>query len=425
MSVIELPPETPPLVRPRVWLYLVIPLLAAAVLAGLYVAGSVPARERAVALGATVERQGTLPIRSRVGSPQPLPGVQPVSLVGSVTAIDSATVRARIGGTVATRDVSLGDEVKAGQILFTVEDPVLVGQIAVAEAVVGERRAVILQSEARLGSARGTQRRSVALGAGVISQQDLEDQAAAVAVAEAEVVVARARLTAAEAERDRLVTLNRLGTVTAPLAGTVTRLAVERGDLIPPNGGGTTEVVVTDLSRVRVRIDIPQATAGGVVAGLAANLQPRGGPPIATVISRTSGALGERSRALAAELDVAPDPRLPVGAAVTVSFSRPVRRPGLRIPSESLVVGVVGSQVAVLDEGDKARLVPVVAEGDDGTWLTIASGLAATDRVLLNPSGAVEDGRAVVVLPDPPPPAEAKTSGKPPGSASRPEPAPR
>ena len=403
-SIDLLPPDLPP----RRWPRVVIPLTTIAVLAGIYAVGHLPAAERAATVAAAAPT-GPRPIRSRIGSPQPGPKQQAVTVIGTVEAVEAATVHARVGGTVASREVVLGQVVKAGQVLFTLDDPLVAAQVAVAEATLGERQAAVRQAVSRLGVAKAQRQRGEALGPAIVTAQDQEDRRAAEAVAEADVAAAEARVRAAEAERQRLATLQEHLRITSPLDGTVTRIAVERGELVPAGGGGGTEVVITALDRLRVRIDVPQVTAGGLVAGLPVSLVPRNGPPLAAAISRTSGVLSAKARALTAEIDLPPEARLLAGAAVTVTFQRPVARPSLRVPSEALLSGSAGAQVAVLDEQQRAKLVKVVVESDDGQLVTIASGLAPTDQVLLNPSGAVEDGRPVVVLPDPVPATPAAT----------------
>ena len=69
----------------------------------------------------------------------------------------------------------------------------------------------------------------------------------------------------------------------------------------------------------------------------------------------------------------------------------------LVVPGNTLLFRAEGPRVAVVDANGKVHLHPVVIARDLGQSLEIDGGIAATDRVVLNPSDSLADGDPVVV----------------------------
>ena len=57
-----------------------------------------------------------------------------------------------------------------------------------------------------------------------------------------------------------------------------------------------------------------------------------------------------------------------------------------------------GLRIAVVDENNRAKLVPVVLGHDDGATVQVISGLNANDRVIQNPPDSLIDGEAVQIV---------------------------
>ena len=75
-----------------------------------------------------------------------------------------------------------------------------------------------------------------------------------------------------------------------------------------------------------------------------------------------------------------------------------------------------GLQVATVDAQHKVLLKTIKAGRDFGTRIEVASGLVATDRVILNPSDSITNGQAVRISASanagsPPAPAPASGAG--------------
>ena len=80
---------------------------------------------------------------------------RPVRLPATTTAFAAANIFARASGYIDTRNVDIGDQVKAGELLATIVAPELDHQIAQAEATLGQLEAALQQAEANQRSRAG------------------------------------------------------------------------------------------------------------------------------------------------------------------------------------------------------------------------------------------------------------------------------
>jgi RND family efflux transporter MFP subunit len=396
MSHSESPATDVPLpVAGQWWAVLVIPTLVALALASVWYLGWAPRQAHAAILAAETTAQAQAPIRSRVGKPKAGAATANVTLPASVLPSESAAVHARVAGIVARRLVALGDRVVVGQVLVELDAPELGQQVLLAEAQVNERRAGVAQAEAAHHVEQAGLKRAEAFTAGEISPQALDERRGRAAVTAADLLAAQARVAAAEAELARLRLQLDFTHVTAPIAGVVVEREVEIGDPVVPGGGGKPLLRLAQLDQIRIAADVPQSHASGISVGLPVTLQPRGAAAIQATITRTAGALDAASRALHIEIDLPAQVGLLPGAYLQVVFAIPVAKPGLTVPSDALLVGPQGPQVAIVDENGRAKLVSVRIESDNGSELAVSGGLKPSDQVLLNPSSAIEEGRLV------------------------------
>jgi multidrug efflux system membrane fusion protein len=147
---------------------------------------------------------------------------------------------------------TIGDPVKKGDLLATIDVPELEHELA-------EARAVRNQAKAKLDLARSTLKRwEVLHRTDSASEQEYEEKRSAVPQAEAD-------LEAAEASIRRLQQIAEFRRVVAPFSGIVSRRNVDVGHLIT---AGTQELfAITQIDPLRLTIWVPQAYAEDVKAG--------------------------------------------------------------------------------------------------------------------------------------------------------------
>jgi multidrug efflux pump subunit AcrA (membrane-fusion protein) len=90
------------------------------------------------------------------------------------------------------------------------------------------------------------------------------------------------------------------------------------------------------------------------------------------------------------------------GSYAQVHLTAPVDRQAFTIPTTALVFQEHGTQVAVVTEDDRVHLKAISVSKLMDNAVEVAGGIAASDRVVNNPSAALLDGDTVrVVTPAP------------------------
>ncbi len=151
-------------------------------------------------------------------------------LAGRVVASKVVEIRPQVGGIIKAIDFNDGATVKAGDVLYEIDDASYQAQVDVA-------RATLEKAQASVTSAQSKYDRYVKLGANV-SQSDLEDARIALVQAQADAASASASLQAAQIN---------LGftKVVAPISGLISESSVTQGALV-------TAAQATALATVRL-----------------------------------------------------------------------------------------------------------------------------------------------------------------------------
>ncbi|HYO80223.1 MAG TPA: efflux RND transporter periplasmic adaptor subunit, partial [Bryobacteraceae bacterium] len=195
-----------------------------------------------------------------------------VRAIGNVEAWSSVAVRPRVGGPITKVHFEEGADVKAGQVLFTIDPRDYEQAVREAEAVVATQKATVGQGEAnyrrdvaQVANARSQAQRYGELATkGIVSRQEneqLQTQAtaaeSALASSKAAIESARAAVQGAEAKlADARLQLS-YATLRAPISGRTGSIAYKTGDLITPNIDPPM-VVINQISPVYVTFSVAE-----------------------------------------------------------------------------------------------------------------------------------------------------------------------
>jgi RND family efflux transporter MFP subunit len=332
-----------------------------------------------------------------------------IDLPGRLEAYSQAQLYARVSGYIKEWKVDIGTPVKAGQLLAEIDAPDLDQQIMQAEAEVASAQANATLSKATL--ARG----QTLIESGSASKQDI-DQRTADAANKAGLVKST------QANLDRLRVLEKYKRITAPFDGLVTVRATDVGALINAgSGGGPALFVVSDITKLRGYINVPQTYVPSVKVGTKAQIT------VPEYRGRTFPAVVEAS---AQSVDVAsgttrmllvvdnPSGELMTGAFANVHLELPAPDTAINVPSSALIFDQSGLRIATVGDDDKVVLKTVTISRDLGRDVEIASGLSATDRVIASPPDGIAAGDQVRIAGAPGAPkttASERARRKPPG----------
>lgn len=324
-----------------------------------------------------------------VVAPSPAPLQQSIVLPGDVEPFQEAAIYARTSGYLGRWLTDIGTHVHAGQLLAEIESPEVDAQLAQA-------RADAATAAANYQIAKVTADRwEDMLKSNAVSEQSSQENVSTMKAKQA-------MLLAAQANVSRLQQLQSFEKVYAPFDGVITVRNVDVGALIEAGNGGTPAALfkLAEVDKLRVFVNVPQDDAPDVHIGASATLSlPQyPGRRFSGSVARTAGAIDPSSRTLRVEVDVNnPDEAIAPGAYAQVSLPLASSKPTLSLPVNALLFRPSGVKVATVDGQGRVQLVPVTLGRDFGTHVEIRTGLGGSERVIVNPGDAIDDGQPVKV----------------------------
>ncbi len=360
---------------------------AAVVGAVVVVAWGIHARHHADQKLADWTRQQTVSTVTVV-RPQTEGAADALVLPGTVQALNSAPIYARTNGYVRQWFVDIGAPVKAGQLLALIDAPEVDQQLEQARADLQTARA-----NRALAETTAT-RWSTLLQKDAVSKQESDEK-------QGDLAAKSALSNAASANVRRLAALQGFTRIEAPFAGIVTSRSTQIGALVTAgNAAAQPLFTVSDVSRMRIYVRVPQASSAALKPGLhtTLTLPEYPGRSFDATLTRTADAVDQQSGTVLVELQ-APngDGALKPGAYAQVRFPITGIGGAVTIPASAVLYRSDGTLAAVVDAQGRVKLHPIKIGRDSGDKLEIVAGLAASDRVIDSPPDAIADGDLVQV----------------------------
>ena len=319
----------------------------------------------------------------------------------------SVRVSARTSGTLDRVLVDVGDEVKKGQVLATLDAVELDARATVALRAVAAAHGEVALAEANLPRARAELALARANSArdrnlvedGLISIATFDQSNAALGVAGANERAAQVAIEARRAELARIIqerrvadTIASYASITSPMDGLVTRRALEPGSSVAP---GVTVLQLVDPTALWATTFIDESLSERVRVGQPARIRLRSGRVAGGRVTRIALEADPVTREL--EVDVAFDER-PARFAIheeadVVILGREVR--GLTVPLAAVIRGPDGDAVLTVEDGRaRRRRVRLGVLGNESAQ--VLDGVQEGDAIVLEPKGIRDDLRVVV-----------------------------
>jgi RND family efflux transporter MFP subunit len=309
-----------------------------------------------------------------------------IDLPGRLEAYSQAQIFARVSGYIKSWKADIGTPVKAGQLLAEIDAPDLDQQIMQGQANLASAQANATLSKATLDRGQSL------IPSGAISKQDLDQRTA-------DTGNKQGLVKSSQADLDRLRVLERYKRIEAPFDGLVTARSTDVGALINAgSSGGTALFVVSDISRLRVYVNIPQNYVPSIKIGTKAQLSvpEYPGKSFAATVEASAQAVDIASGTTRMLLIVDNSSgELMTGGYTNVRLELPAPTNILNVPASALIFDQNGMHVATVGAGDRVVLKAVGIARDLGKEVEIASGLAADDRVITTPPDGIGSGDPV------------------------------
>jgi membrane fusion protein, multidrug efflux system len=311
--------------------------------------------------------------------------------VGSVRALNNVLVRPQVDGKLIAVNFVEGQDVGKGDVLGEI-DPVLY-KAQYDQAVAKKAQDEALLANQRLDLIRYQQLASSNAG----SKQQADTQRAVVAQQEALVNADQAAIDNAQAM---------LGytKIIAPLSGRAGLRQVDQGNIIHA-ADATGLVIITQLQPIAVQFSLPQqqivrVNAASAKGALAVDVFGNDGVTVVDTgtlkgidnqVDPTTGTLKLKAEFPNAGFQLWP------GQFVNVRLKVETLSQALVIPTSAVQRGPAGTFSYVIGDGDIVAAKPVVVTQQNETDAVIASGLAASDRVVTTGFANLSDGAKVIV----------------------------
>lgn len=307
---------------------------------------------------------------------EPVYHVAPATLVAE----KQVQVSSRLMGYIHDIHVAEGESVRVGQRLFSV-DPVDI------QSQLEQSRAALQQAQDTQRDARQEYERfSALLKEEAVSRQQYEKMKLQHELATGRVAQAQAGVNAAANQL-------RYATVTAPMAGVVTRQIAHAGDLAAP---GQPVLVLESQSRLQVETHVPAAIVQTLKSNAAVNVEIDGlAQPVRARIARISPAADPVSRLFHVKLDVAA-PGLHSGLFARALFPQGARAT-LKVPETALVTRAGITGIFVVGRDGVARFRMVRTGAAQAGQVVIQSGLQSGERIVLEHVEPLESGDKIAV----------------------------
>lgn len=359
-------------------------------------------------LGACSEKTAPAPAPVPVTVAEAVTRPMPVRVqaVGNVVPAESVTVRAQVTGQLAEVHFTEGQDVRRGQLLFTIDPRPFQAQLQQAQAELA--RVVASADFARREAGRYRE----LFDRGLVARSQYEQVASNASSAEATAQAARA---AVENARLQL----QYTSVRAPLDGRSGRVLADRGNLVQANA--TDLVVINRVRPIEVTFAVPgehlnEIRRRAAEQPLAVQAAQTGDPTPATgrltfVDNRVDPQTGTIQLKATFPND---DGRLWPGQFVTVLVTLGVETDALVVPSSAVQTGQQGTYLFVVKPDGTAESRPVTVARQIGDETVLARGVAPGETVVTDGQLRLAPGVRVAAQSQSAPAASPATTASPP-----------
>lgn len=337
-------------------------------------------------------------VQTQTIKPQPRP--IEAELPGRISPVKVAEIRARVAGIVQKRHFVEGANVKAGDLLFTI-DP------APFEAALARTQGALARADAQIKQTQSVVNRYEPLAkANAVSQQEYDDAVAALQTAKANRMTAQAEVKTAQLD------LN-YASVRAPISGRIGRSLVSEGSLV--GQGETTRLalvqqmdpIYADFTQpVSAVLRLRQAMAEGQVS-----FDAKEKPNVSIAIDGTrftakghlmfSDVSVDPSTGQVLLRGLFPNPQgtLLPGMYVRVKTEQGVDERAIFLPQRAILRSADGqAKVMTVNAAGTAEERVVQTGAMQGVQWQVTSGLNAGDQVIINGADKIAAGTPVTVL---------------------------
>src|SRR5271167_612007 len=309
-----------------------------------------------------------------------------LDLPGRLEAYIRAPIYARVPGYLKSWKHDIGSKVKAGDVLAEIDTPDLDQQLTQARADLS-----VAEANAKLAQISAERWQSLA-STDAVAKQDVDQRTF---TWDANI----AQVKAAQANVDQLVAEEGFKRLIAPFDGIVTERDTDIGALINVGASGGQQLfVVSETSKLRVYVNVPQNYVPSVPPGTKATIRVPEHPDktySGTVEASAQAVIPSSGTTLMQLMVDNSAGELMPGDYASIHLQIADGTQALRVPSSALIFNAKGLSIATVDANNRVLVKPVSIARDLGAVVELASGLSPNDRVIANPPDGIGTGAEV------------------------------
>lgn len=309
----------------------------------------------------------------------------------------------RINGLVSERCVQLGDHVKKGQLLATIDTPDLDAEAASAKSALISAEKHLMETKYQYNFAKQTYERfKNSSSDGAISRQDLDTKYNEFNTSEMNYLSAQADVDKAKQDLNRLTALQGYKRVVAPFDGVISKYNIDEGANVVSGGSSTSTSLfeIQQIDKFRATIFVPQNYVRFIKDGQAVEVYIPENPSqkFKGYISQISGKLDNVSRAMEVALVIPNDGKsgLYSGLYVKTNIDVKDKQKYLTINPACLTTFNSPDQyVAEVRPDSTIHFIKVKQGHDFGDKVEILEGLKGDEKLITNINDNLKEGDKV------------------------------
>jgi multidrug efflux system membrane fusion protein len=326
-----------------------------------------------------------------------------IRTVGRVQTLASVAVRSRIDGVISKVSVTDGQEVKAGDELFRIDDREAQAALKLAQANLGK-------DQASLDNAKRQVDRLTPLAAkNFTTRQDYDAATTLVATLQATIAADQAAIDAAK------VTLS-YTVITAPISGRIGTVVQKLGNSVRA-ADSTALVTINQLRPILVAFSVPQESMGELQRALAqgkvpvtASIPDSTAPKQQGEVSYVENAIDPATNTLSVKAQFSnTDEFLWPSQFVNVVMTTRVDPDAIVVPTVAVQMNQDGAYVWVVKPDSTVEMKPIKVTRQLGQAMVVEGDLKAGDKVVTEGQLRLESGSKVEVAADVPDDPQSKT----------------
>ncbi len=296
--------------------------------------------------------------------------VNVISLVGVVNASNDVDIISEAQGLVVDVKAKVGDYVRAGTVLFQIDDVIMQSNLASVEINY-------------LKAKRDFERSETLYQENSISAAQLDLARLQMKAAESQLTLAKKQLADTK--------------IKAPISGTINKRMVEVGTMVNP---GTPVANIVDISTLKVLLNVSEKDAFQIKTNEQAEITTDVYPGVkfyGRVDNIASKADEAHTYPVEVRLSNNSQHPLKAGMFARVNFTFQSSNEALAIPRESLVGSIRDARVYIV-QNQVAKLRSIVVGNSSSNFIEILSGLNENDIVVTNGQNNLSDNVKVVII---------------------------